>query len=140
MKKLFLASCAVFLMSNLSIAQDVNDEALWKYALMSEVIDQMKADLSASVNDLIQKQEGMTGQRYQELAGGAAPDNDFEQQFLDNVNKLKESRIDAIKSVNSDLATKMLGGAAVYKAAKAAAEGDMKDKFEEFRSQIRFAQ
>lgn len=127
-------------MSNLSSAQEVNDEALWKYALMTEVIDQMKADLSASVNDLIKKQEGMTGQRYKELAGGAAPDNDFEKQFLDNINKLKESRTDAIKSVNSDLATKMLGGAAMYKAVKAAAEGDMKDKFEAYRSQIGFTQ
>lgn len=139
MKKLILAGCAVFLMSNLTLAQDVDDETLWKYALMTEVIDQMKADLSAAVNDLIQKQEGMTGQRYQELAGGAAPDNDFEQQFLDNIEKLKTSRVDAIKSVNSDLATKMLGGAAVYKAAKAAAEGEMKDKFEEFRSQIGYS-
>lgn len=138
MKKLFLVVCALCLMSNLSQAQDVNDETLWKYALMSEVIDQMKADLSASVNDLIKRQEGMTGQRYKELASGAAPDNDFEKQFLENIEKLKESRTDAIVSVNSDLATKMLGGAAVYKAVKSAAEGEMKDKYEGYRSQIAF--
>ncbi len=140
MKKLILAGCAVFLMSNLTLAQDVDDETLWKYALMTEVIDQMKADLSAAVNDLIRNQEGMTGQRYKELAGGAAPDNDFEKQFIDNVNELKDRRLDAIKSVNSDLATKMLGGAAMYKAVKTAADGEMKDKFEEFRSQIGYTE
>lgn len=140
MKKLILAGCAIFLMSNLSLAQDVDDKTLWKYAMMTEVIDQMKADLSAAVNDMIKKQEGMTGQRYKELAGGAAPDNDFEQKFLDNVNKVKTTRTDAIKSVNSNLATKMLGGAAMYKAAKAAAEGDMKDKFQGYRTQIGFTE
>lgn len=140
MKKLILAGCAIFLMSNLSLAQNVDDKTLWKYAMMTEVIDQMKADLSAAVNDMIKKQEGMTGQRYKELAGGAAPDNDFEQKFLDNVNKVKTTRTDAIKSVNSNLATKMLGGAAMYKAAKAAAEGDLKDKFQGYRTQIGFTE
>ncbi len=135
-----IAACAVLMLSSSAKAQEVTDEHLWKYALMTEVIDQMKADLSKSVNDLIKKQEGMTGQRYKELAGGAAPDNDFEQKFMDNVNKLKKSRTDAIKSVNSDLATKMLGGATVYKAVKAAAEGDMKDKFDQYKSQIAYAE
>jgi hypothetical protein len=126
------------LLSVSSFAQEVTDEHVWKYALMTEVIDQMKADLSAAVNDLIQKQEGMTSQRYSELADGAEPENDFEKQFMANVDKVKQSRVDAIKSVNSDLATKMLGGAAVYKAVKEAVASDMKETYEQYRQQIAF--
>jgi len=137
MKRLIIGFLAV-LFSVASQAQEVTDEHVWKYALMTEVIDQMKADLSATVNDLIVKQEGMTGQRYKELAGGAEPANDFESKFMETVNDVKESRLEAIKSVNSDLATKMLGGAAVYKAVREAVKGAHKEKFDAYREQIAF--
>ena len=137
MKRLIFAS-SIILISTFSYAQQVTEEHLWKYALMTEVIDQMKGDLSATVNDLIKKQEGMTSQRYKELAGGSEPASDFEKQFIETVNGVKEKRLKAIKSVNSDLATKMLGGAAVYKAVKAAAGGEMKEKYEAYREQIAF--
>ncbi len=139
MKKVIVSSFALLLLVNVSKAQDVTDEQLWKYALMTEVIDQMKADISRAVNDLIQAQEGMDGARYKELAGGAEPANDFEAKFMETIDKVKNDRIEAIKSVNSDLATKMLGGADVYKSAKAAASGDMKDKYEEFKNQISYS-
>ncbi len=142
MKRLILAVAAVCMMS-LASAQDeleITDEHVWKYALMTEVIDQMKADISTSINAMIKRQEGMTGQRYLELSKGEEPANDFEAKFLENVNTLKSDRIDAIKSVNSDLATKMLGGAAVYKAVKTAVAGEMKEKYDAYRTQIAFSE
>ncbi len=137
MRKLILCSFMLFLFVNYSKAQEVTDEHLWKYALMTEVIDQMKSDLSRSVNDLIKKQEGMTGARYQELAGGAEG-QDWEKQFMATVDKLKNSRTEAIKSVNSDLATKMLGSASIYKAVRTAVKGEMKVKYQQYRDQIAF--
>jgi len=141
MKRLILAIACICLM-NVAFAQDqeITDEHVWKYALMTEVIDQMKSEISASINDLIKKQEGMTGQRYLELSKGAEPANDFEAKFLENVNKVKADRVAAIKSVNSDLATKMLGGAAIYKAVKEAVKGDMKEKYDAYRAQIAFSE
>ena len=139
MKRMILGSLILILFTNLSTAQEVTDEHVWKYALMTEVVDQMKADLSRAVNETIKKQEGMTGARYKELAGGADPANDFETKFMANIDKLKESRVSAIKSVNSDLATKMLGSASIYKAVREAVkEGDMKAKYEQYKSQIAF--
>ena len=41
MKQLILGVCAVIVMSASAQAQDVTEEHLWKYALMTEVIDQM---------------------------------------------------------------------------------------------------
>lgn len=133
---MIFVGCIMLCMMNVAKAQDVTDEQVWKYALMTEVVDQMKADLSKSVNALIKKQEGMTGQRYKELAGGATPANDFETQFMATVEKVKKKRLDAIKSVNNNLATKMLGGASTYKAVKAAVKGDMKAKYDEYKAQI----
>ena len=96
---------------------EITDEQLWKYALLEEVIDQMKKDISAELNQIIKAQEGMTGQRYKELdsANGDADKlaaieaKDWEIQFLGNIDEMKNDRIASIKSVNSDLATKMVG-------------------------------
>lgn len=138
MKRLILGSFILILFSNLSVAQEVTDEHVWKYALMTEVVDQMKADISKAVNETIKKQEGMTGARYKELAGGAEPANEFETKFMANIDKIKSSRIEAIKTVNSNLATKMLGGAKVYNAVKAAVKGEMKEKYEAYKQQIAY--
>lgn len=138
MKRLILATCTLVLISNLAKAQEVTNEQVWKYALMTEVIDQMKSELSKSVNDAIKAQEGMTGQRYKELAGGATPANDFETKFLANITKIKDRRTKAIKTVNSNLATKMLGSADIYKAVKEAVKGDSKTKYDEYRAQIAY--
>lgn len=138
MKRLILATCTLVLFSNLAKAQEVTNEQVWKYALMTEVIDQMKGELSKAVNDAIKAQEGMTGQRYKELAGGDTPANDFESKFLANINKIKDRRTKAIKTVNSNLATKMLRNADTYKAVKAAVKGDFKAKYDEYRAQIAF--
>lgn len=139
MGRLTLGITFLLVFTSVSFSQQITDEQVWKYALMTEVVDQMKADLSKEVNEMIRNQEGMTGQRYLELADGATPADDFEKQFMETVNQLKQRRIEAIKSVNSDLATKMLGGADVYKAVKSAVKGEMKAKYDAYRAQIGYS-
>ncbi len=119
--KVFLAvlflSGLNFSMVSAQSDEEITDQDLYRYALLNEVIEQMKTDVSAMVNDMIRKQEGMTGNRFSELSatGGdeakmnAIEATDFEKTFLNLVNAEKEKRIDAIKDVNKELATKMVG-------------------------------
>lgn len=131
-------------------AQDdeISDEDIRKYALLTEVIDQMKKEVSSVVNDLIRNQEGINGQRYLELAKtkgdtdklAAIDAKDFEVKFLELVETVKSERMESIKTVNQELATKMLGNnGRVYKAVKAAVESDptVKAKFEEALAEIK---
>ena len=118
------------LISMVSFAQEseeITDQQLWKYALLQEVVDVMKKDISIEINKMIKNQEGMSGKRYKELATtkgdadklAAIEAKEWEVKFLDLVVKLKNDRTDAIKTVNSLIATKMVGNRGkVYKAIK----------------------
>ena len=117
------------LAGNLAVAQDeITEGDLHKYAVLSQSIEFMKKDISIELNKMIRAQEGMTGQRYKELAAtkgdeaklAAIEAKDFEKQFIELVNKLKEERTASIKQVNSELATKMVGNKGkTYKKIKA---------------------
>ena len=152
MKKLMALFFAVVMMSGNILAADddqITDEELWKYALMNEVIEQMKKDISATVNEMIKNQEGIDGKRYLELAKTNGDEaklseieaTDFEKKFLELVENEKNDRIEAIKVVNQELATKMVGDKGrTYKAIKEALNSDaeLKTKFEEFQKKIQF--
>ncbi|MEQ9425108.1 MAG: hypothetical protein RJQ09_11860 [Cyclobacteriaceae bacterium] len=137
-----------FLVSVNSInAQDITDEDLMKYAVLDQVIDLMKKDLSAEVNNLIRNQEGMTGQRYKELAQTKGDETklaeieakDYEIQFLKLIDDLKDERTEAIKLVNQELATKMVGDRGkTYKSIKSAlgSNPDVKARYEEISASI----
>ena len=131
--KLFkiIIPCIVLLASANSalFAQDeINSEGLRRYALLNEVVTLMKKDISSEINKMIKAQDGMTGKRYKELSatkGDAAKlqtivAKDFEISFLELTNKFKEERIESIKIVNTELATKMVGNKGkTYKSIKA---------------------
>ena len=71
MKRVFvglLMASLFFAATNVNAQEEITDDQLKKYALMEQVIDLMKKDISVEVNKLIKAQEGMTGQRYKELA------------------------------------------------------------------------
>lgn len=138
-----------FFMTKPAMAQEneITDEDLRKYALMSEVIDLMKKDISIELNAMIKSQEGMTGARYKELAAtkgdeaklAAIGAKDFEIQFIALVDDLKDTRTEAIKSVNQELATKMVGDKGrTYKAIKAALEEDpdIKSRYDQIAASI----
>jgi hypothetical protein len=115
--------------TNVTYAQDeIADIDLRKYAILNQAVDFMKKDISVELNKMIKAQEGMTGQRYKELAATKGDEakmaelgaKDFEKQFIDLANKMKEERIASIKIVNSELATKMVGNKGkLYKKIKA---------------------
>lgn len=132
-----------------AIAQDeVTDEELRRYALLQEVIDVMKKEISVEVNELIKAQEGIDGKRYLELAKAKGDESklqeleakEFELKFLEVVDNLKEERTESIKTVNQELATKMLGdGGKVYKKVKSAISSDdaVKARYEEILASIK---
>ncbi|MDA0195293.1 MAG: hypothetical protein O2887_11330 [Bacteroidetes bacterium] len=137
-----LSIVLMVILSNASYAQDeITDDDLRKYALLNEVIDLMKRDLSAEVNNMIKSQEGMTGQRYKELAQtkgdsdelAAIEAKDYEIQFLELIDGLKDERTEAIKVVIQELATKLVGNRGkTYKAIKSELEdnADLKSRYD----------
>ena len=152
MKKLSLlmASMIMLLFSVSQVnAQDeeISDENLYNYALMMEVVESMKKEISAKTNEMIKNQEGMTGQRYLELAktGGdeakltEAEAKDFEKQFLELVTNMQDEHKSAISEVLNILANKMInGGAKNYKAIRDAlgSDADVKARYEAIQQQI----
>ena len=134
LKVMIMTIAVIVLAGNLVMAQDeIADSDLRKYAVMSQSIEFMKKDISIELNKMIKAQEGMTGQRYKELAAtkgdeaklAAIEAKDYEKQFIELVDKLKEERKASIKKVNSDLATKMVGNKGkTYKKIKAELKTD----------------
>lgn len=119
-------------------AQDVTDEDLKNYAIIELAKNSITSGISPMVNDMIEKQEGMTGQRFQELQktkGEGA--EDWEKQFLDVVNKQIDKKKKAATDVVKLLASNAMG-ASKYKATKAAiaADAEMKAKFQGYVAAI----
>ncbi len=113
-------------------AQDVTDVDIKNYAIIELAKNSITDGISPMVNSMIEKQEGMTGQRFQELqktkgSGGEA----WEKQFYDLVNKQIEKKKKAATDVVKLLAANAMG-ASQYKATKSAiaSDADMKAKFE----------
>ncbi|MCK5281535.1 MAG: hypothetical protein KAK04_23450 [Cyclobacteriaceae bacterium] len=113
-------------------AQDVTDEDLKNYAIIELAKTSITSGISPMVNDLIAKQEGMTGQRFQELKKGEGePAEEWETQFIAVVNKQIDKKKKAATDVVKLLASNAMG-ATTYKATKAAikSDPDMKAKFD----------
>jgi len=126
-------------------AQEVTDQDLRNYAIIELAKNSIIDGISPMVNELIEKQEGMTGQRFQELQGTdgdkakltAIEAQDWEIKFLDLVNKQIDKKKDAATEVVKLLASNAMGAAA-YKATKAAVTSnpDMKAKFEGYLASL----
>lgn len=153
MKKInvLLALFFAVLLGNVAQAQDeISDEDLRRYALMMEVIDAMKSEISVLTNSMIKNQEGMTGQRYLELAKAKGSEakldemgaTDFEKKFMTLITEKQDERKEAIKQVNQILATKMLpDGGKAYKAIKDALKSDetLKARYEKIEASVKMA-
>ena len=100
-------------------AQDdeISDDALEAYAIANAAVKSITSSISPMVNDLISKQEGMTGQRFKELqatkgdadklAGIEA--QDWEIKFLNTVDQEIEKRKEAAKEVINLMANYAIG-------------------------------
>ena len=143
MKKLMNGMLALGLLLAVGLssanAQDVTDKDLKNYAIIELAKTSITSTISPMVNDLIAKQEGMTGQRFQALQGTkgdqakltAIEALEWEIQFLDLVNKQIDKKKKAATDVVKLLASNAMG-ASTYKATKAAISSnpDMKAKYE----------
>lgn len=148
--KLLLGALTIFVMSGgVALAQEeITDEELRRYAVLNQAVDYMKKDISKELNKMIKAQEGIDGKRYKELASAKGDEaklaemgaTDFEKQFMGLVNDMMDDRKAAIKSVNSELATKMVGNKGkTYKEIKAALKEDdgIKTRYESILSQVK---
>lgn len=131
--------------------EEISDEALRKYALLNEVVNLMKKDISVMVNGMIKSQEGMTGKRFKELQAAKGDKakydemgaKEFEVKFMELVAKKQSERIDAIKTVNQELATKMVGdNGKLYKKIRSelTSNADLKAKYDQIVASLRGAE
>lgn len=143
MKKLASGVLALGLLLAVGItsanAQDVTDEDIKNYAIIDLAKNSIVSGISPMVNDLIQKQEGMTGQRFQQLQKGEGDAaEDWETQFIAVVDKQIDKKKKAATEVVKLLASNAMG-AATYKATKAAIKSDpaMKAKFDGYVASLK---
>jgi hypothetical protein len=137
----------VFLNSTAVMAQesDITDKDLYNFALLTQVVEQMKAEVSPAIQALIEEQEGFTTNRYEELKSAGDNEaklkemgaNDFEVQFMGLIIKEKDKRIDAIKEALNLLAKSMVG-VQNYKTIKStlSVDPDLKAKYDEILNRI----
>ena len=128
-------------------AQDaeITDDDLKAYAIANAGVKSITSSISPMVNDLISKQEGMTGQRFKELqatkgdadklAGIEA--QEWEIKFLDTVNGEIDERKDAAKDLINIMA-KFAIGSSKYKAIRSGIkeDPDMKAKYDAIASKF----
>jgi len=146
MRKINLFFVALFSVLSVTFANAqeetdyLTDENLRRYAVMTEAIDAMKAEISVVLNDMIKNQDGIDGKRYSELAKGEGEAaSEFETKFMEKIEEMKKDRIEDIKTVNQILATKMLpDGGKAYKAIKTAISSDeeVKARYEAILAQV----
>ncbi len=147
-KKGLFALVAVICLSFTSVqAQDdeIKDKDLYNYALLMQVVDQMKAEVNIAATEMINNQDGFDVKRYMELKGGGDDAaklkelgaNEFEVKFMAMIVKEQEERKDAIKEALTILASKMVG-VKEYKAVKSAlsSDADLKAKYDEIVARI----
>lgn len=140
----------LFIAGNSAVAQDeeISNEDLRRYALMMEVIDAMKQEISDITNEMIRNQEGIDGRRYMELAKAKGDEakldamgaKDFEKKFMTVITKEQEERKEAISDVVQILATKMLpGGGSTYKAIRDGLKSDtaLKGRYDTIAAQLK---
>lgn len=132
-----------FAMQSFVYAQDqeITDEDLRGYAAIENAVDLIKKSVSPTVNDLIKKQEGMTGQRFNELRKAGSDEakmkeagaQEWEIKFMQTVNNLMEERTEAAQEVVKLLINNSNMTVAKYTAIKngLASDEELKARFEE---------
>jgi hypothetical protein len=122
-------------------AQDdeITDDDLKAYAIANAAVKSITTSISPMVNDLISRQEGMTGQRFTELqatkgdadklAGIEA--QEWEIKFLETVNGEIDERKEAAKDIINIMAKYALG-TSKYKAIRSglSSDADLKARYE----------
>lgn len=148
MKKLnvLLAFTFFAVLSISAVAQDeITDEDLKAYAIIEKSKELITSGISPMVNDLIKKQEGLDGKRFNELRKtkgdqaklASIEAKDFEIKFLTMVNVQIDKRKEAAKEVVGTLVKYGLG-AEKYKLIKKSIKEDqeLKGRFDSILNSI----
>lgn len=141
MKKTLIAAAFFGLVSFGKVAaQEITNEDLYKYAVVMETQDMFKAELSTQVTDYINEQDPEIKNRYNALAGGEAPANDQEKQFMDNVKKMQSERTGEFSDAFKTMIKRVLG-AQTYGAVKKgiANDADVKQRYNSIVQAMRSA-
>lgn len=129
--KVVVASLFLVFAVNAANAQDFTDQDMKDYAVILLAQKAITEKISPYVNDLIEKQDGIDGNRYAELDAAAKGDvaklpgdaTDFEKQFYEMIQKRVKARTKGASTVVSTLAKYSLG-AKKYNAIKKAYKSD----------------
>jgi hypothetical protein len=145
MKKHVLLLIMVFGFGMAYAQDEITDDDLKAYAIANAAVKSITSSISPMVNDLITKQEGMTGQRFKELqgAGGDADKQaaieaqEWELKFMETVNNEIEERKQAAKDIINIMA-KYAMGASTYKAIKSGLSNDpsLQARYSEIENKI----
>jgi pantothenate synthetase len=125
--------------------EEIKDKDLYNYALLMQVVDQMKAEVNIAATEMISNQNGFDVKRYMELRDGGNDAakltelgaNEFEVKFMTMIVKEQDDRKESIKEALTILASKMVG-VKEYKAVKSALASDteLKAKYDEIVARI----
>lgn len=110
-----------------TVAQDITNQDLYKYAVVMETQDMFKNELSTQVTDYINNQDPEIKNRYNALAGGEAPANDEEKQFMSNVKNMQSERTGEFSDAFKTMIKRVLG-AKTYSAVKKGIANDTEVK------------
>lgn len=110
-----------------TVAQDITNQDLYKYAVVMETQDMFKDELSTQVTDYINKQDPEIKNRYNALAGGEAPANDAEKQFMSQVKSMQSERTSEFSDAFKTMIKRVLG-AKTYSAVKKGIANDAEVK------------
>lgn len=143
--KALLVCLMVTLTSTAVRAQGISDQDMKDYAIILLAQKAITDKISPYVNDLIEKQDGIDGNRYAELDAAAKGDvnklpagaTDFEKQFYATIQKRVKDRTSAASTVVNNLAKYSLG-ASQYNAVKKAyaSGGDTKAKIDAMMAEL----
>ena len=142
MRRLFNVALAAVCLTVVSVSAQAQDELTDQdykdYAIILLAQKSITDKISPMVNDFIAKQEGMTGNRFQESQKKSGePAADWEKQFMTLVNKQVDAKKKAAGTVVTTLAKHSLG-AKKYNAVKKAyaSGGDAKSKIDAFMAEL----
>lgn len=132
------AVCFALVSVSAQAQEELTDQDYKDYAVILLAQKSITDKISPMVNELIEKQEGMTGQRFQELSDKSGePAQAWETQFMTLVNKQIDAKKKAAGTVVTTLAKHSLG-ASKYNAVKKAyaSGGDAKAKIDSFMAEL----
>ena len=110
-----------------TVAQEITNQDLYKYAVVMETQDMFKDELSTQVTDYINQQDPAIKNRYNALAGGEEPANDAEKQFIGQVKSMQSERTGEFSDAFKTMIKRVLG-AQTYSAVKKGIANDTEVK------------